>query len=149
MWWKRGYILLYPTHKNRGEKKKKSKQQTKTLYNHPEHDSQVRSTDVVINKRAGWPNIVHGFRKKGYNTYTTNTTTATTTYPRPVISGVRLGLTSKERCAHSTMVGYYMHPIYPQCLLIQHGLSPSFASEFDVDKHLHNKLRPPHNWVIL
>ena len=109
----------------------------------------MRCTDVVINNRAGWLNIVHGFLKKGYTPTITNTTT--TTYPPTCYIWSTTRLTSKERCAHSAVVGYYMHPsIIPSVSLSNMICLHSFASVFDVDTHdLHNKLHPPHNRVIL
>ena len=108
----------------------------------------MRCTDVVINNRARWLNIVHGFLKKGYTPTITNTTT--TTYPPTCYIWSTTRLTSKERCAHSAVVGYYMHPsIIPSVSLSNMICLHSFASVFDVDTHLHNKLHPPHNRVIL
>lgn len=103
-----GGIYTY-THTREKRREEEGKQQTNYIIHHPEQDSRVRCTDVVINNRAGWLNIVHGFLKKGYTPTITNTTTPTYISPTCYIwSTTRL--TSKERCAHSAVVGYYMQP---------------------------------------
>lgn len=54
--------------------------------------------------------------EEGIHAYITNTTTTTYISPTCYIwSTTRL--TSKERCAHSAMVGYYMHPSIPSVSL--------------------------------